>query len=105
MLTISGESLRSYSWWLSDTPSTDWPDLPGTCVLGRHSDLSPIRIAPSEIGPTRPSGKRRYAALIRTVLWHPPEFPVKSQRSSNSSRCPIFSRSEEHTSELQSPCN
>src|ERR1019366_3311752 len=65
MLTTSGESLRIYSWWLSDTPSTDWPDLPGTCVLGRHSDLSPIRIAPSEIG-------HRYAArqlALALPLW------------------------------------
>src|ERR1019366_3340639 len=72
MLTISGESLRNYSWWLSDTPSTDWPDLPGTCVLGRHSDLSPIRIALSEIGPDTAFGETAPASDSLAPLTHFP---------------------------------
>src|ERR1035437_3914672 len=49
-LTISGESLRSCSWWSSDTPSTDKPDCRRPVSWDGHSDLSPLPIARSEIG-------------------------------------------------------
>src|SRR2546426_8375754 len=66
----------------------------------------PSRTKPNPIRPSVyqiASGSRFYAVWVRAFQASNP--PVRSAMSRNPARLRILVRSEEHTSELQSPCN